>query len=89
MLLPFWKMTVNTENAIDALIDLVGRSSIEAVLLLSDQEIAGGRMADHFGQPVVIAVVHIQIVRYAMPITFSPPGAVTKFVLTDHNDMGR
>lgn len=41
LLLPFLELICNTEQAVDELIDVVGKGAIEAVLLLSAQEIAG------------------------------------------------
>ena len=37
MLLPFLDLICNTEQAVDELIDVVGKAAIEAVLLLSAQ----------------------------------------------------
>lgn len=39
--LPFLELVCNTEQAVDELIDVVGKGAIEAVLLLSAQQIAG------------------------------------------------
>ena len=41
LLLPFLELVCNTEQAVDELIDVVGKGAIEAVLLLSAQQIAG------------------------------------------------
>lgn len=41
LLLPFLELICNTEQAVDELIDVVGKGAIEAVLLLSAQQIAG------------------------------------------------
>ena len=41
LLLPFLEMVSNTEQAVDELIDVVGKAAIEAVLMLSAQQIAG------------------------------------------------
>jgi len=41
LLLPFLELICNTEQAVDELIDMVGKAAIEAVLLLSAQQIAG------------------------------------------------
>jgi len=41
MLLPFLDLICNTEQAVDELIDVVGKAAIESVLLLSAQQIAG------------------------------------------------
>lgn len=41
LLLPFLELICNTEQAVDELIDVVGKASIEAVLLLSAQQVAG------------------------------------------------
>lgn len=41
LLLPFLELICNTEQAVDELIDVVGKGAIEAVLLLSAQQVAG------------------------------------------------
>ena len=41
LLLPFLELICNTEQAVDELIDVVGKAAIEAVLLLSAEQIAG------------------------------------------------
>jgi transposase-like protein len=41
LLLPLLELICNTENAVDELIDVAGKAAIEAVLLLSAQQIAG------------------------------------------------
>ena len=41
LLLPFLELVCNTEQAVDELIDVVGKGAIEAVLLLSARQIAG------------------------------------------------
>ena len=41
LLLPFLELICNTEQAIDDLIDVAGKAAIEAVLLLSAQQLAG------------------------------------------------
>jgi len=41
LLLPFLELICNTEKAVDELIDVVGKAAIEAILLLSAQQIAG------------------------------------------------
>ena len=41
LLLPFLELICNTEQAVDELIDVVGKAAIEAVLVLSAQQIAG------------------------------------------------
>ncbi len=41
LLLPLLELIYNTENAVDELIDVAGKAAIEAVLLLSAQQIAG------------------------------------------------
>jgi hypothetical protein len=41
LLLPFLELICNTEQAVDELIDVVGKAAIEAVLLVSAQQIAG------------------------------------------------
>ncbi len=43
LLLPFLEMISNTEQAVDELIDVVGKAAIEAVLMLSAQQIAGNK----------------------------------------------
>jgi putative transposase len=43
LLLPLVEMITHTEMALDELIDLTGRSAIEAVLTLSAQEVAGAK----------------------------------------------
>ena len=40
LLLPFLELICNTEQAVDELIDVVGKAAIEAVLVLSAQQIA-------------------------------------------------
>jgi putative transposase len=41
LLLPFLELICNTEQAVDELIDVVGKGAIEAILLLSAQQTAG------------------------------------------------
>ncbi len=41
LLLPFLDLICNTEQAVDVLIDVVGKAAIESVLLLSARQIAG------------------------------------------------
>lgn len=41
LLLPFLELICNTEQAVDELIDVVGKAAIEAVLLLSARQVAG------------------------------------------------
>jgi hypothetical protein len=41
LLLPFLELICNTEQAIDELIDVAGKAAIEAVLLLSAEQLAG------------------------------------------------
>jgi putative transposase len=41
LLLPFLELICNTERAVDELIDVAGKAAIEAVLLLSAQQLAG------------------------------------------------
>jgi putative transposase len=41
LLLPFLELICNTEQAVDELIDVVGKAAIEAVLLLCAEQIAG------------------------------------------------
>ena len=41
LLLPFLELICSTEQAIDELIDVAGKAAIEAVLLLSDEQLAG------------------------------------------------
>ena len=43
LLLPFLELISNTEQAVDELIDVVGKGAIEAVLLLSAQQLAGAK----------------------------------------------
>ena len=43
LLLPFLELVCNTEQAVDELIDVVGKAAIEAILLLSAQQIAGAK----------------------------------------------
>lgn len=43
LLLPFLDLICNTEQAVDELIDVVGKAAIEAVLMLSAQHIAGDK----------------------------------------------
>ena len=43
LLLPFLEMISNTEQAVDELIDVTGKAAIEAVLMLSAQQIAGDK----------------------------------------------
>src|SRR4030042_750551 len=53
LLLPFLDLICNTEQAVDELIDVVGKAAIESVLLLSAQQIAGpkqpGRITGDIG----------------------------------------
>jgi transposase-like protein len=41
LLLPFLELICNTEQAVDEVIDVVGKGAIEAILLLSAQQLAG------------------------------------------------
>jgi putative transposase len=41
LLLPFLELICNTEQAVDELIDVVGKAAVEAVLVLSAQQVAG------------------------------------------------
>jgi len=41
LLLPFLELICNTEQAVDELIDVAGKAAIEAILLLSAQQLAG------------------------------------------------
>lgn len=43
LLLPFLDLICNTEQAVDELIDVAGRGAIEAVLLLSAEQLAGAK----------------------------------------------
>ncbi|NIA08096.1 MAG: hypothetical protein GWP14_10775 [Actinobacteria bacterium] len=43
LLLPLLDLITNTEAAVDELVDLAGRATIEAVLILSAQEVAGDK----------------------------------------------
>lgn len=64
LLLPFLEMICNTEQAVDELIDVVGKAAIEAVLLLSAEQVAGckqpGKAKDGIGwhgrQPGVVSL---------------------------------
>ena len=51
MLLPLLELICNTENAVDELINVVGKAAIEAVLLLSAQQIAGPKQARQVQRP--------------------------------------
>jgi len=48
LLLPFLDLICNTEQAVDELIDVVGKAAIESVLSLSARQIAG-QMCDEGG----------------------------------------
>ena len=41
LLLPFLELICNTEQAVDELIDVAGKAAVEAVLLLSAEQLAG------------------------------------------------
>ena len=64
LLLPFLDLICSTEQAVDELIDVVGKGAIEAVLLLSAQQIAGpkqpgkakGQIIWHGRQPGVVSL---------------------------------
>ena len=43
LLLPLLELITNTEAAVDELIDLAGRATIEAILVLSAREVAGDK----------------------------------------------
>ena len=43
LLLPFLELICNTEQAVDELVDVVGKGAIEAVLLLSAQQVVGAK----------------------------------------------
>jgi len=45
LLLPFLELICNTEQAVDELIDVVGKAAIEGVLLLSAKQLAGPKQA--------------------------------------------
>ena len=53
LLLPLLELVCNTENAIDEVINVVGTAAVEAVLMLSAQEVAGpkhpGKVASEVG----------------------------------------
>lgn len=49
LLLPLLELICNTENAIDEVIDLVGRGAIEAILTLSAQQVAGPKQPGKAG----------------------------------------
>ena len=64
LLLPFLDLICNTEQAVDELIDVVGKAAIESVLLLSARQIAGpkqpgkvkGRIGWHGRQSGVVSL---------------------------------
>lgn len=45
LLLPFLELIYHTEQAVDELIDVVGKGAIEAILLLSAQQTAGPKQS--------------------------------------------
>ena len=47
LLLPFLELICNTEQAVDELIDVVGKAAVESVLLLSARQIAGPYLTFH------------------------------------------
>ena len=49
LLLPLLELICNTENAIDEVIDVVGRSAIEAILMLSAEQVAGPKQPGKVG----------------------------------------
>ena len=64
LLLPFLELICSTEQAVDELIDVVGKAAIESVLMLSAQQIAGTKQPGktrneigyHGSQPGVISL---------------------------------
>jgi len=52
LLLPLLELVCNTENAIDEVINVVGTAAVEAVLLLSAQEVAGPKHPGKVGGAV-------------------------------------
>jgi len=52
LLLPLLELVCNTENAIDEVINVVGTAAVEAVLMLSAQEVAGPKHPGKTGGPV-------------------------------------
>jgi len=64
LLLPFLELICNTEQAVDELIDVVGKAAIEAILLLSAEQVAGpkqpgkahGRITWHGRQHGVVSL---------------------------------
>ena len=46
LLLPLLDLICNTEQAVDELIDVVGKAAIESLLLLSARQIAGPKQPD-------------------------------------------
>ena len=52
LLLPLLELVCNTENAIDEVINVVGTAAVEAVLLLSAQEVAGPKHPGKVGAAV-------------------------------------
>ena len=64
LLLPFLDLICNTEQAVDELIDVVGKAAVESVLLLSATQIAGpkqpgkrnGEVGWHGRQPGVVSL---------------------------------
>jgi len=64
LLLPLLELVCNTENAIDEVINVVGTAAVEAVLMLSAQEVAGpkhpgkigGAVGWHGGQAGVVCL---------------------------------
>lgn len=53
LLVPFLELICNTEQAVDELIDIVGKAAVEAVLVLSAEQVAGprqpGKVRDQLG----------------------------------------
>ena len=52
LLLPLLELICNTENAIDEVIDLVGRGAIEAILMLSAEQVAGRKQPGKAGSDI-------------------------------------
>ena len=63
LLLPFLEMISNTEQAIDELIDVVGKAAIESVLMLSAQQIAGNNSQARFAMVSAITAASMVLSR--------------------------
>ncbi len=69
LLLPLLELICNTENAIDEVIDLVGRGAIEAILMLSAQQIAASeaelkRLCERRFDDANILVIYIDGIQF-------------------------